>query len=968
MAVVAVPLLIAGGSMALQMLLAPRVKQQPIDKGKFDRVDVTGSEFGAYIPRIWGDVRLAGNIIFAIEIQEYIVETRGGGGGGGKGGGGNSVERSHIYQTDVGVLFAQQIDTFLTIWSDNDIIVNNIPAAAERFYEAENLTLAGGASSYSDGTASGGAAVTNLGSGGTATLDATGFTVPYDPDDPDDPDEFPDFFTKISFYYKSNADATVDLLINGSINDNVFLPNSGGVWTAAVKIIEEYLATLRYGSSGTASPDLDKIGIYRFTLREDYPPSLAQNRVKITGYSNPNIAYPADLDDPTEFYNYQPTLDAQGETSANPAIPSETIRTYTGQETQTQDAAHIAWLDGRFGAGEGILRTPAYRGSAWVVFDNRTLKQPRIDNFSALMRKGAATTTIIIQDILSSVGLSSSDWDTTAAAGLSNKGYVEHQQQSRNQLIEPLLRWHLLRLGEIDGVITVIDERSDSVYTFDENDLRASAEGSELPQFDAELVRQEEHLTPYQVRVSFMNPANDYHNDSAESDPNFSHSGTETKDYSFPIVSDFATAQLTANLLHAKETTEVLGFEWFGMPNTAHNAIGDVITLPIHGVNYKVRIEKIQRQLPIGVIRYQGIVTEPNLYLNATGSEDTVHIKKNTQVKLAPRNSIIHVIQSVPVRESDIGKLGVYLGVSGRGRGDWQNCTIYRENGLDNWELQQIVNTETTSGIVRDAMTQQYTAGSYVEDTVNKPFVEFFNDVSLETISFEDLLADPYLNLVCIGQEWLQFNTVFGGLSYDLTQPYAVAGSLSGLLRAKFRPPDQGLTEATTGHVANEYATLFSDSLIFFELERKDVGQQIRLKAVTNGQHVDYAPISTFTFTPAGSTPALTSEALSAGDLVNIYNDGGVTKVRKANAGTPARFANGFVNKNYGSGEYAYTYSQGINNFVYNLTPGKQFLSTTAGKSSNTPATGAGKIVQEVGTALSGKQLEFKRGNVVELS
>jgi hypothetical protein len=105
------------------------------------------------------------------------------------------------------------------------------------------------------------------------------------------------------------------------------------------------------------------------------------------------------------------------------------------------------------------------------------------------------------------------------------------------------------------------------------------------------------------------------------------------------------------------------------------------------------------------------------------------------------------------------------------------------------------------------------------------------------------------------------------------------------------------------------------------------------------------------------------SEALTAGDLVNVWNDGGTAKVRKADGSAVGKEAHGFVVANVASGANATVYFEGTNSQVTGLTPGVQYLSgTVPGKSGSAPATGSGKVVQNVGFATSPTTLNFNSG------
>ncbi len=114
---------------------------------------------------------------------------------------------------------------------------------------------------------------------------------------------------------------------------------------------------------------------------------------------------------------------------------------------------------------------------------------------------------------------------------------------------------------------------------------------------------------------------------------------------------------------------------------------------------------------------------------------------------------------------------------------------------------------------------------------------------------------------------------------------------------------------------------------------------------------------------PSGVTPevitVVASEALTAGNLVNLYNNAGTLNVRKADA-TNARKAHGFVLANVSSSANATVYTEGVITGLSSLTPGATYwLHTTAGGTTTTIPTGSGQIAQEVGFAKSDTELVF---------
>lgn len=110
-----------------------------------------------------------------------------------------------------------------------------------------------------------------------------------------------------------------------------------------------------------------------------------------------------------------------------------------------------------------------------------------------------------------------------------------------------------------------------------------------------------------------------------------------------------------------------------------------------------------------------------------------------------------------------------------------------------------------------------------------------------------------------------------------------------------------------------------------------------------------------------------TSEALAAGDWVNVWNSTGV-KARKADATVAGKEADGFVLAAFGSGLQALVYFEGANTSVTGQTVGPVFLQTTAGLGGATIPSAAGNVVQRLGVATSATEVNFERGEPVTLA
>lgn len=120
----------------------------------------------------------------------------------------------------------------------------------------------------------------------------------------------------------------------------------------------------------------------------------------------------------------------------------------------------------------------------------------------------------------------------------------------------------------------------------------------------------------------------------------------------------------------------------------------------------------------------------------------------------------------------------------------------------------------------------------------------------------------------------------------------------------------------------------------------------------------------------ADTATIVASETLSAGDFINIWNDTGTPRVRKADAGTAGREAHGFVLAGASMDTNATVYFEGQNTQLSGLTPGaRYFLSAaTAGEVTATAPSADGDRIQVVGVAISATVLstEIQEPIIVE--
>lgn len=156
-------------------------------------------------------------------------------------------------------------------------------------------------------------------------------------------------------------------------------------------------------------------------------------------------------------------------------------------------------------------------------------------------------------------------------------------------------------------------------------------------------------------------------------------------------------------------------------------------------------------------------------------------------------------------------------------------------------------------------------------------------------------------------------------------------------------------------------------------VEESSVGTSGGAGDSTKIPHLDANGKLDTSFMPTGigaDTASITaSEALAAGDFVNIWNSAGTFKVRKADASTSGKEAHGFVVAAVASAAAATVYLEGNNGQATGLTAGNVYLSAvTAGASTAAAPSATGQVVQRLGVATSATNINFEPSQPITLA
>ena len=877
-----------GAQVGLTYLMREKGNQSPIDQGKQDDLRITGSEYGSIIPRVWGRTRMGSNIIWSSGIRHTVIDYPS---QGGKGTPAGPSTRTHVYDADFGVQICRgPIYKIERIWADSDVLGEQPNYIAT--FEAESATkpsltapATNVAENYNDTTASIGQAVRKMGKQATNQYGVIEFDVANSPTQLKfDPAKAADALSRVDIYYKTPSTSSVTMRVfidydNAApyVDSDVTFSGTNGVWevisftaiqTKVGDIDGQHFSLVRLGATTdtAAGPDIDRIVVTKI-WKED-----AEDKIPlpaVTGFIDPLIDYPDNLD-PAAYFNFVPQRDNTGLTTVSP-LNADTIKIYEGTTNQVKDAKLIDYLDTRFGTGNGTTYAPAHRETAMAVFNAYNLRSGRIPNLTFEVVTNEADMSYVLEDLFTDCGLAATDYDLTGADAYDFVGIVDNQKQSRKAFIESLGNYFGFRLAEINGKIRVVDNNTfASAGTISADILRARGEGDEPAAFDAEVLVSPTNELPQMLRFNVMNPDLDYHNETVQAFVHADLYSADTQDFNFPVVDRPEDARKRAEYFLLKAYAESKSITFDAMPEMLKYSIGDVVTVPINGVNQKIRIEKMTGGLPIGVIKVEGFLIEEYEAGDIATAVVASELSSAKQAQLLavsfPRNSKAIPILSLPIRQSEKVRLGCYIALTPTGIGASQNIALYMEQAADNYIIKDICDVPSTCGVTDGTLGSHGNVNTV--DTTNTLDILFYNDVSLETVTAGDITRYPELNLIRVGAEWLQFRTaVKQSLASD--SPYRSKWRISNLTRGRFET-----SAAMSGHGASEDAVLFTNNLRWYDFRPEDVGETVKVKTTTGGQALEDVKTTSFTFNPP-------SRYTVTNDLVDRTYDANSTSINE---------------------------------------------------------------------------------------
>jgi hypothetical protein len=222
---------------------------------------------------------------------------------------------------------------------------------------------------------------------------------------------------------------------------------------------------------------------------------------------------------------------------------------------------------------------------------------------------------------------------------------------------------------------------------------------------------------------------------------------------------------------------------------------------------------------------------------------------------------------------SDNPLAAVYVAMSGRGSGTWPGGFLFREFPSTSGNYIQVSSSDrpATTGVT--AGTLGTTTNFTTIDAVNSVVVDLYYG-ELESVTEAELLANPTLNLLYIGSEYVQFQTATPGTA---VAPFVRRYTLTNFLRGRYYTDS-----AAPLHATGESCALINSALKIVPVDISKLDVEEKYKFVTVGMGLDVAPETLFAWQGVNLKPIAPDTLLANRDSSNDWHIGAVGHPREA--------------------------------------------------------------------------------------
>lgn len=472
-----------------------------------------------------------------------------------------------------------------------------------------------------------------------------------------------------------------------------------------------------------------------------------------------------------------------------------------------------------------------------------------------LNQKTIVTLPAVVSDVTAELclecGYQRADFDVTLLESMTVQGFIRTGSMAGRAALTPLAQAKFFDGVESEGVIKFVPRGAANTFTLQpSDDLGCVVAGADqIPQVT--ITRADETDLPRSVTVTYLSPSRDYGAGSQISPTRIQTSSVNDLSITLPMVLSDDEAKAIATRLWAIAWTEA--FSYASTVDGARQELEatDCGTLPVDGLNQRVRITAIADSLPI--TRGLTMVRDDSLAYTPTPVSSAPPFVP-TPIKLAvPADALYLDLPALTDTDSDPG---FYVAFRSELVGGYRGAALFRsiDNGSSYSQVCAATN-EATTGVLIAAPTD---ADWDTWDGGNEIRVEVMSG-SFSSATDDAVLAGA--NALAVGADgrWeiLQFKTATN-LSGDVW-------SLTGLLRGR-RGTEHNIATAVAGDAV---VLVSGPGIVRASLPITGVGRDYLYRSVAALTGLDGAVDDTFAGHAEALKPFSPADFQGAQDLVS---------------------------------------------------------------------------------------------------
>ncbi len=503
-----------------------------------------------------------------------------------------------------------------------------------------------------------------------------------------------------------------------------------------------------------------------------------------------------------------------------------TLRIYQGTEGQMPDPL--------IEIHEGVGNVPAFRGLAYVVFEDLELAEyaNRIPNLTFEVITDAGGNLLLEQVVLDLAHRAGVDNITASGLDQSVQGFVIPRPMTARAAIEPLARAFGFDSTETDTAIILSKYPKAVVAEIDRDEL-AAHDISSSPGHRVTISRLQEMELPREISIQYTDPERDYQT-GVQRARRLTSLSRDVEILSLPLVlaadqaKNIAEMELSRRWLFRDQYEFSLPLSYGGL------APGDIVSMDLNSGPIELTLQSIE--LGAGVMRIAARRYSPVAF-NADAVADvglipvqSIAVQGDTRLELI----------NLPSITSDDSQAAVFY-VSAAGENPaWRGCAIYvsEDEGVSYQPL-SVINSSGAIGVTSAALATGPTASWDHGNSLNVMLLH--GDMELESVAELSVLNGA--NAAIVGDEIIQFREAVLEVEGSYT--------LRGLLRGR-----RGTENAVGSHISGERFALLESGKIFpVQAAFGDIGKLLKYKALTAGQTIDEVTPQDFVYAAQNLKP-----------------------------------------------------------------------------------------------------------------